>query len=227
VVVGDHVVMSYASCGQCPHCAIGRPAYCYDHGAINFGGTHVDGTTSHTTAAAATTNTTAATPTATAAAESEKIYGSFFRQSSFATHALCTQNNVLKIADKTLRLDLLAPLGCGIQTGAGAVMNTLQAQAGESLAVFGCGTVGLSAVMAAKVQNCSHIVAVDLNASRLSLAAELGATHTLLLTGKEEQGEIAEKIQKMTGGGVHYALDTSGNKHALRAAFDAMRPLGK
>lgn len=219
VNVGDHVLLTYASCGACAHCDIGKPAYCYEHGSLNFAGTHADGTTSHS-----------GVVDEAATSEPETIHGSFFRQSSFASHALCTENNLIVIRDSTDTKSLasLAPLGCGVQTGAGAVMNTLAATADDTLAVFGCGAVGLSAVMAANVQQCRLIVAVDLNEERLKLAKELGATHTLLLRGDEAEGEVAAAIGAMTddGNGVHYALDTSGNAHALRTAFDTLRPLG-
>mmetsp|Transcript_23965 Transcript_23965/g.26615 ORF Transcript_23965/g.26615 Transcript_23965/m.26615 type:complete len:394 (+) Transcript_23965:22-1203(+) len=209
LAVGDHVLMSFGSCGSCSHCLAAKPGYCYDHGEINFSGTHPDGSLSHSKESG------------------EDIYGTFFRQSSFASHALATENNILKVEDKSLDLALLAPLGCGVQTGAGAVMNTFRgAPIGSSLAVMGCGSVGLSAVLAAEVAGYGRIVAVDLNPNRLEIASRLGATHTLQLTGKEEKDEVAEKIRDLTDGGVNYALDTTGNPHALRSAFDALRPLG-
>jgi len=208
---------SYASCGTCPHCVVGKPAYCYDHGSINFGGTHPDGTLSHSKG-------------------SEKIFGSFFRQSSLATHALAAERNVIKVnswvrstGSKPIDLASLAPLGCGVQTGAGAVMNTLRASAGSTLAVFGCGGVGLSAVMAAKVVGCGRVIAVDLTASRLALAQKFGATHTVLVQRGEPASDISKRVREASGNihsGVDYALDTTGNPTSLRSAFDSLKPLG-
>jgi len=198
--------MSFASCGHCSHCVTGRPAYCYSHGSLNFGGTHPDGTTLHSI-------------------NNQKVHGSFFQQSSFATNAIVNENNIVKI-DKSLPLDTLAPLGCGIQTGAGAVMNSLKCGPGSTVAIFGGGGVGLSAVMAAKVSGCSKIIVIDITASRLSLSLELGATHTIQVNGKEEQGKVQEMVRKIVPDGVDFAIDTSGNKHALRSAFDSLRPLG-
>ena len=123
---GDHVVLSYESCGQCRPCRLGRPAHCERFWEANFGFARLDGTNSL----------------------QGGVRGHFFGQSSFATHTLATARNVVKVP-RTLPLKLLAPLGCGLQTGAGTVMNSLQVRAGASLAVFGVGSVGLAAVMAA------------------------------------------------------------------------------
>ncbi len=102
----------------------------------------------------------------------------FFGQSSFATHTVTTERNVVRVA-KDLPFEFLAPLGCGVQTGAGAVLNVLKPQKGESLAVFALGAVGLSAVMAAHIAGCERIVAVDPNPARRALALELGATEAV------------------------------------------------
>jgi len=217
--VGDHVIMSYASCGDCPHCLIGKPAYCFQHGSINFNGTHPDGTTTHSGFKKD--------------ASEEKIYGSFFQQSSFATYSLALPRNLVKVP-KELDLPSLAPLGCGIQTGAGCVMNSLNISPAATLAVFGCGAVGLSAIMAAKVVGVKCIIAVDLNSYRLDVAKRLGATSWLQPSiqskdkdKKTQEQSIVETIRSLTDGmGVHYAIDTSGNKHVLRNAIDSLRPLG-
>lgn len=219
VKVGDRVMLSYASCGSCPHCLLGKPAYCFDHGAENFGGRNTkDGQTTHR-----------ATMDAVApSAPAEEIFGSFFRQSSFAQYALATSNNIVRVPDSASQLDLalLAPLGCGIQTGAGAVLNTLRPPVGSRLAVFGAGAVGLAAVMAARLGGARTVVAVDRNARRLELAKEMGATDTLLVTGQESSKEVVEKLRLLSTAGFEFTLDTSGNPTVLRAAFDALNPLG-
>lgn len=217
--VGDAVLLSYASCGTCPHCLQGKPAYCFDHGSENFGGKNTkDGKVTHHSATAAP----AATP-------AEEIHGSFFRQSSFAQYALASLNNIVPIpaSAKGLDLALLSPLGCGIQTGAGAVLNTLRPPVGSNLAIFGAGAVGLSAVMAARLAGARRVVAVDRNARRLELAKSMGATDTLHVTGQESSKEVVEKLRALgSGQGFQFSLDTSGNPHVLRSAFDVLDPLG-
>ena len=217
--VGDAVLLSYASCGTCPHCLQGKPAYCFDHGAENFGGKNTkDGKVTHHAA-----------PASASSAAAEEIHGSFFRQSSFAQYALASLNNIVPIpaSAKGLDLALLSPLGCGIQTGAGAVLNTLRPPVGSNLAIFGAGAVGLSAVMAARLGGARRVVAIDRNARRLELARSMGATDTLHVTGQESSKEVVEKLRSLAqGGGFQFSLDTSGNPHVLRSAFDVLDPLG-
>lgn len=217
VKAGDKVVMSYASCGSCSHCLHGKPSYCFEHGSRNFGGTRPDGSYTHFI-------------------QNKPLFGSFFQQSSFASHALVTENNIIKVNDyvsHSLPLHAMSPLGCGVQTGAGAVFNTLRARPGETIAVFGCGAVGLSAIMAAKASGCTTIVAVDVKTPRLMLAKDLGATHMVNPTeighithDNKPQNSIVDIIHAHSHGGVHYALDTSGNPNVLRTAFESLRPLG-
>ena len=97
--------------------------------------------------------------------------GHFFGQSSFATRALATERNLVKVS-VDLPLEVLAPLGCGMQTGAGAVMNSLKVPAGSSIAIFGTGSVGLAAVMAARIMGADPVIAVDIKPKRLELATE-------------------------------------------------------
>ncbi|MFI6366338.1 NAD(P)-dependent alcohol dehydrogenase [Nocardia sp. NPDC050630] len=203
VAPGDHVVMTFNSCGGCRTCVSGRPAYCDQFFAYNFAGTRIDGSTPlHR--------------------DSADIHAVFFGQSAFATHAVATETNVVKV-DRSVPLELLGPLGCGIQTGAGAVLNTLHPPAGSSLAIFGAGSVGLSAVMAAVVAGCTTIIAVDLNPQRLELARELGATH--MINGGE--GDTVARIQELTSGlGVDYSIETTAVPTVLRQAVDALNQGG-
>jgi len=215
LAVGDHVLLSYASCGSCPHCALGKPAYCFEHGSENFGGRDTGaregdgcGSTRHRDSETGS-----------------EVFGSFFRQSSFAEYALATENNVVKV-DRKHDLATLSPLGCGIQTGTGAVLNTLRPPVGSRLAVFGSGAVGLSAVMAARLSGCREIVAVDRSEYRLKLAKELGATRTIQVTGKESSKEVVERIRGEVPAGFEFSIDTSGVPSVLRSAFDILNPLG-
>jgi aryl-alcohol dehydrogenase len=120
-------------------------------------------------------------------------------------------------------LELLGPLACGGQTGAGAVLNVMKPRPGDSLAVFGVGAVGLSALMAARVAGCDPIIAVDIHEHRLALARELGATHTIDHTGR---ADIVAEIRKLTGTGVRYTLETSAQPQVLREAIEALMPAG-
>lgn len=208
--IGDHVILSYDFCGRCPQCANGKPAYCNEHGSLNFAGVRPGGAKTHRR------------PHST----NPDVFGSFFQQSSFATYALSHTTNTIKV-DKSLPLALLAPLGCGVQTGAGTVLNTLQVQPGTSLAVFGCGCVGLSAIMAAKMAAAKNIIAVDVNPRRLQLAEELGATHCVLPSEFADARQVHTHIKAISSaGGCHYAIDTTGIPAVLRQAFDCCRPLG-
>ena len=151
----------------------------------------------------------------------EVLHGNFFNQSSFATHALASESNTVKVPED-VPLELLGPLGCGIQTGAGAVMNALNPRPGTSIAIFGCGSVGLAAVMGAKVAGCAVIIAIEPNLVRLELARELGATHAI----DPSQGDPIEAIQQIAASGVHHSLDCTGKPEVLRQAVDSLTLMG-
>jgi aryl-alcohol dehydrogenase len=200
---GDHVVLSFPSCGHCRPCRTGHNAYCESGYSLCFGGSRPDGSSPlHRL-------------------DGADVHGSFFAQSSFATHALATASNIVKVPHDA-PLELLGPLGCGFQTGAGAVFNSLQVRAGASIAILGVGAVGLAAVMAARISGASHIIAVDINAQRLALAAELGATHTI----NARTEDVGAMTAKITGAGVDYSLEITGQPKMLRMAVDLLAPLG-
>ena len=181
--VGDHVILSGNSCGQCPSCLANRPTYCDLAMPLCFGGQRLDGST---------------------ALDGGAVHSHFFGQSSFATHAIVPQRTAVKM-DKDLPLEKLGPLGCGVVTGAGAVIEALEVGYGDTIAVFGTGGVGLSAVMAARLVGARRIVAVDINRERLELARELGATDCI---PADEDG-IAEKVRAVTGRGVDFTFNTT------------------
>lgn len=204
VAPGDHVALSFRPCGQCRPCLDGSPASCADFNDINFAGRRPDG--SH----------------ALSLPDGEAtLHDQFFGQSSFATYAIANEANTVKVRDDA-PLELLGPLGCGIQTGAGTVWRALKVGPGASFAVTGAGAVGLSAVMAAHVAGASTIIAVDVVPARLELARELGATH--VINGKETDA-VAE-IQKITGGGVDYVLDTTGLPALIQQCVEGLRQRG-
>ncbi|MET8357762.1 NAD(P)-dependent alcohol dehydrogenase [Micromonospora sp. NPDC005171] len=202
---GDHVVLSYQSCGQCRQCLSGHPAYCAQAMAANFSGARIDGTRG-----LRRTGT------------SDGVHGHFFGQSSFATHALTTQRNTVKVP-KDAPLELLGPLGCGLQTGAGTVLNSFQVPQGATLAILGVGAVGFGALMAASAAGVGTIIAVDVNQRRLALAEELGATHVV----NASQSNVAAEIKRITGSGVDYVLDTTGRADMLEQAVDALASMGQ
>ena len=203
VKIGDHVVMSFNSCGACESCREKEPAYCYEFMPRNFGATREDGTTA-------------------LSIENSPVHSNFFGQSSFATFSICRELNVVKVP-KTVDLSLLGPLGCGILTGAGAVINALPVKKGSSFLVFGTGSVGLSSVMAAQIQGASTIIAIDLNEDRLEVARELGATHTF---NPNNTTDLVDKIIELTTHGVNAALDTTGLPDVIRDAVLCLAPRG-
>ncbi len=202
VKAGDHIVLSFMYCGHCENCEQGKIGYCYEFFGYNFGGSRPDGSS-------------------TLHKGSETIHGSFFGQSSFATYALVSEKNVVKVRED-VPLEILGPLGCGIQTGAGGVINSLAPRAGSSIAIFGTGAVGLSAIMAARIVGCTTIIGIDIRPERLKLAQELGATH--IINGKD--GNTVEQILQITGHGADYSLEATAQPMILRQAVDCLRQGG-
>ena len=192
---GDRVIMSYPSCGHCRGCLDNKPYHCTHHIPLGFNGTRLDGT--HTIKL-----------------NGKAISGSFFQQSSFATHSIAVSTNVVPVKTNC-SAQMLAAIPCGIQTGAGSILNTFQVRPKESLVVFGAGAVGLSAIMAGKLVGAFPLIAVDIVEERLELALELGATHTI----NAKEGEVARRIKEIIPQGVDYSLETSGNEQALNDAI--------
>jgi aryl-alcohol dehydrogenase len=199
---GDQVVLGWDFCGECAACKADKNLYCFNFFLHNFNGARPDGST-------------------TLKKGDQVIHGNFFNQSSFASFSLANERNVVKVP-KDVPLEILGPLGCGVMTGAGAVMNSLQAKAGDSIAIFGVGPVGMSAVLAAVVCKCAPIIAVDIHEGRLKAAKEFGATHTVN-AGAEDP---VAAIQEITGGGPHFTLECVGNPAVLRQAVDVLPRLG-
>jgi aryl-alcohol dehydrogenase len=199
---GDHVVLTYGSCGQCKSCLAGKPSYCLAFIEYNIANHRPDGSYVHNQ-------------------NGKPIAGVFFYQSSFATHAIAHKRNVVKIPHD-VPLELMGPLGCGVQTGVGAVLNCIKPAKGSSIAIFGIGAVGISAVMAAKVAGCSTIIAVDIVPSRLNLAKELGATHTI----NSKDTNAIEEIKKITTTGVDSSIDTSARPDVIKQAVEVLGNIG-
>ena len=199
---GDPVVISFPWCGACEPCQAGKTSYCTNARGLKSSGRRADGTIPM-------------------ARDGQPVYSCFFQQSSFATFALAPAKDVVKVR-RDAPVELLGPLGCGLQTGAGAVLNVMQPQPGRSIAIYGIGGVGLAGLMAAKIAGCDPIIAIDRLPARLALGRELGATHTLESRGAETLAEI----RKITGGGTHFALETSAVPEVFRIAVDGLHGLG-
>lgn len=193
--VGDRVCLTFDSCGHCAYCADAAPSYCDQSIALNYLGRPG------------------------ISAGEAGVSGGFFGQSSFAGLALASDRNTVPIGD--LPFELAAPLGCSIQTGVGAVTRSLKVRPGHSVAVFGTGAVGLSAVMGARLAGAETVVAIDPRADRRALALRVGATHAVA-AGPDAAGAVIEA----TGGGAHAAVDTTARPEVLNQAILALRPRG-
>jgi aryl-alcohol dehydrogenase len=201
---GDRVVMSFNSCGECPSCEIDAPTYCYNFFPHNWSGKRADGSPSMTLGG-------------------EPMNANFFGQSAFATHAIAHQRNVVRVPDSAagLPLERLAPIGCDLMTGAGAVLRAMKVREGLPIAVFGTGTVGIAAIMAARIAGAHPIIAVDVNDERLALARELGATHAF-----NARDDAPAKIRDLCPQGVGYAFDTTGINSVIESAWNLLAPKG-
>lgn len=205
LAVGDTVIAGFDFCGRCPNCRGGMPAYCPDHFALNFGARRADGTVGLSDH------------------EGRPVHDHFFGQSSFAGLSLCRPTGLVKVRGD-IPASVLAPLGCGVSTGAGAVWNVLRVEPGASLLIIGAGAVGLSAVMAAVVAGASRIIVADRHAARLHLAAELGATDVVDVSAIP----VVDAAMELTGGtGVGLALESTGSPESMTAAVRALAPLGR
>lgn len=199
---GDHVVLTYGSCGVCPACSSGHPAYCPSQPMLNFAGRRADGSpTIHD-------------------ARGEAVNAVFFGQSSFATHSISPARNAIKVR-RDAPLKYLGPLGCGLMTGAGTVLNVLKPGKDATFVIFGTGALGFAALFAAKLMGCRHIVAVDRVASRLATARQLGATDTIDTSTTDLDQALAEI------GGSDCALDTTGVPRVVEAAVRSLKVCGQ
>ncbi|GAA1983805.1 NAD(P)-dependent alcohol dehydrogenase [Kitasatospora viridis] len=200
--VGDHVVLSFDSCGRCPNCAAAAPAYCDSFAALNLFGGRAEHAERFTDAAGGV------------------LAPRWFGQSAFAEYALVPARNAVRV-DSALPVELLGPLGCGFLTGAGAVFNSFGAGPGDSLVVLGAGAVGLAAVMAAGAAGVTAL-AVDRHPRRLALAERFGATPL-----PADGADLPGRIRRLTDGGAQYALDTTASAPLINDALRALRPTGE
>jgi S-(hydroxymethyl)glutathione dehydrogenase / alcohol dehydrogenase len=196
---GDHVITCLSVfCGTCPQCVTGHPNLCE--------------------------NTEVKLPPGVSRRLTWKggeLMNQFLNLSSFAEQMLVHENSMVKI-DPDIPLDRAALVGCGVMTGVGAVFNAAKVEPGATVAVIGCGGVGLSAVNGAALAGAERIIAIDTVASKLEIARELGATDTL----NASNADPVKEVRDMTGGGVHYSFEALGTKNTAEQAFGMLRPGG-
>jgi aryl-alcohol dehydrogenase len=201
---GDHVIMANPSCGECPECLAGFETYCDKAPRLKHSGYRADGTS------------------LSFRRGQDAIYGSFFQQSSFASVTIAMARNTIRVPDHA-PLDILAAFPCGVNTGAGAVLNVLKPNPGDSYVAFGTGTVGFAGLLAAKLAGCDPIIAVDVFDERLALARSLGATHTV----NAKEAKLVDEVRQLAGGrGAQFCLEAAGVPAALRAAVEVLAPRG-
>ncbi|KAM0791406.1 hypothetical protein ACM66B_005867 [Microbotryomycetes sp. NB124-2] len=206
VAPGDSVLLSFAYCDKCPACSIGSTHACANWGMLNFGKARSNGSVEVGTLK-----------------DGKRVHGAFFGQSSFSKHTLAKATSCVRVPAET-DLKALAPMGCGMQTGAGAVLNVAQPRDDQSVMVSGLGAVGMAALFAAKQLNVNNIIAVDMNDARLEMAKRFGATHTV----NPKNCDTVAEVQRLTDGkGADFAIECSGNVHASRAAFMSLALQGK
>ena len=194
---GDRVVLSFRSCGVCVNCADQRPAYCRNAARLNNFGARND-----------------RTPRVTVGGR--PVLDGFFGQSSLAGYALASPDNTVVVGPDVDPV-IAAPMGCGFQTGAGAVLNLLRPRPASTLAVFGAGAVGLAGVLAALAADVETVIVVEPSAQRRALAESLGVRAAFDPTQDPVAG-----IREITGGGVDYALDTTGSPNVLADAVKSL-----
>ncbi len=201
--VGDHVVSSFIyMCGKCRFCAGGRPVLCLEQGKAL---------------------TTPPEGTPRVHDQAGKPLGIFSGCGVMAEYATLSVDNLVKI-DAKIPLDRAALVGCAVTTGVGAVFNTAKVEPGSSVAVFGCGGVGLNVVQGAAIAGAERIIAIDTLQAKLELAKQFGATDTILAKPGED---TAKALKKLTGGGPDYAFECVGAGVLAETAVRAIRRGGK
>lgn len=203
VAAGDKVAVTFRSCGTCGNCERGPAAYCENFQALNMSGARADGSRA-------------------LQGEAGELDANFFGQSSFATHCLAYECNVVKIPEG-IPVEIAGPLGCGVQTGAGAILNSLDVEPGCTLMIAGGGPVGQSAVMAAKLRGCETIILVEPQAGRRQFALDHGATHTI---DPRIGGNLEKQVRKIVPGGLDYAVDTTGLEDVVESAATCLKVRG-
>jgi S-(hydroxymethyl)glutathione dehydrogenase/alcohol dehydrogenase len=203
VAVGDHVIPSFIyMCGKCRFCSSGRPVLCLEQGKALL--TPLEGTPR------------------TRDREGKPL-NIFSGCGVMAEYATLSVENIIKI-DPKISLETAALVGCAVTTGVGAVFNTAKVEPGSTVAVFGCGGVGLNAIQGAAAAGAERVIAIDTNPAKLEMAKQFGATDTLVASKEEDLGKA---LKKMTGGGPDYAFECVGSGALAEIAYRSIRRGGK
>ena len=198
VKVGDHVIPLYTpECGECKFCKSGKTNLCQKIRATQAKGLMPDGTTRFSK-------------------DGQPIYH-YMGTSTFSEYTVLPEISIAKV-DPAAPLEEVCLLGCGVTTGIGAVMNTAKVKEGESVAIFGLGGIGLSAVIGARLAKAGRIIAIDINESKFELARKLGATDCI--NPNDYDKPIQEVIVELTDGGVDFSFECIGNVKVMRAALE-------
>jgi S-(hydroxymethyl)glutathione dehydrogenase / alcohol dehydrogenase len=198
VKVGDHVIPLYTpECGECKFCKSGKTNLCQKIRTTQGKGLMPDGTTRFSK-------------------DGQPIYH-YMGTSTFSEYTVLPEISIAKV-DPAAPLEEVCLLGCGVTTGIGAVMNTAKVKEGESVAIFGLGGIGLSAVIGARLAKAGRIIAIDINESKFELARKLGATDCI--NPNDYDKPIQEVIVEMTEGGVDFSFECIGNVKVMRAALE-------
>lgn len=205
IQVGDAVLLSIFFCRTCKRCLNGQQANCLN-GMQNLMGARADGST-----------------TSKRKSDGKIIKSQFFGQSSFSRMSVVRESCVVKFPGNAEEMGIYAACGCGFQTGAGTILNILKPKRDESVVIFGMGSVGLTALMAAKHLEVSQIVAIDLIESRLDMAKQFGATHVL---NAKDHPDMAKQVIELTGGGAVYCIDCTGVPKVIETTIECIAPLG-
>ncbi|KAI8664991.1 PKS-ER domain-containing protein [Fusarium sp. Ph1] len=205
---GDAVLLSFAFCTQCHNCKFGAPGYCHEFSALNFAGT----------------KKAFQYPTGTG----PDVGGSFFGQSSFSKLSRVQETSLVNVSQLVRNkndLKLLAPLGCGIQTGAGTVTELAAAKPSDKVAIIGLGGVGLAAIMAAKLKGCRTIIGIDRVPARIEMAKKLGATHGI---DTSTISNLVDEVRKVTeGSGSTITVDATGVLPLIQQGLEFTANQGK
>ena len=198
VAVGDHVIPLYTpECGECKFCTSGKTNLCQKIRETQGKGLMPDGTTRFSI-------------------NGQPIYH-YMGCSTFSEYTVLPEISLAKV-NKDAPLEEVCLLGCGVTTGMGAVINTAKVQAGDTVAIFGLGGIGLSAVIGAQMAGASRIIAIDINESKFELAKQLGATDCI--NPKDYDKAIQDVIVELTDGGVDFSFECIGNVNTMRSALE-------
>lgn len=205
--VGDAVLLSFNTCGTCKPCTSGHPAFCHTHAAVNHNAVRLTDRT---------------TPARTM--DGQSVRSQYFGHSSFSKMSVVNEKCVVK-CDYPDQMEIYAPIGCGFQTGAGTVLNVLKPGKADSLVVFGLGSVGLTALMAAKHLDVGQIIAVDIVQEKLQMSKQLGATDVI---NSKEQSNVVEAVKKISksGAGATFAIDCTGVLRVIEDMVACLAPQG-